>query len=128
MKKKFIIITKLYLFFSFAKKAFAATPTPLYQGTCDDGQVHTALGCFSTDINGQFFIDLIKITVGLGGGIALLLILVGTFIITTSAGIPDKIKAGQSIITSAITGLIFIILSFFIMNMIGVRIIQLPGL
>jgi hypothetical protein len=128
MKKKLITLITLLIFLLITKPASAATPAPLYQGSCGDKQVNTALGCFSTDINGQFFIDLIKITVGLGGGIALLLILVGTVIITTSAGIPDKIKAGQTIITSAITGLIFIILSFFIMNLIGVRIIQLPGL
>src|SRR5436190_36706 len=88
------------------------------QGSCPSpDQVETALGCVSTLADGgsgSFFETIIKVAVGLGGGFALLLILYGVFIVTTSAGIPDKLKEGSEIITSAITGLLFIILSVFL--------------
>jgi len=93
--------------------------------------VDTALGCISTSVetgSNSFFTSVIKIAVGLGGGLALILMLFGVFIITTSAGIPDKLKEGQEIITSAISGLIFIILSVFLLRLIGVDILGLPGL
>jgi len=91
--------------------------------------INTAIGCIPTDIgSGGLISSILRLAVGLGGGIALVLMLYGTFIITTSAGIPDKLKAGREIITSAIVGLIFIILSIVIMEFIGVQILGLPGL
>ena len=54
--------------------------------------------------------------------------LYGVFIVTTSAGIPDKLKEGSEIITSAIAGLIFVLLSVFLLNLIGINILGLPGL
>jgi hypothetical protein len=98
---------------------------------CGTDEVNTALGCISTKADAgpnSFFTKVIQITVGLGGGLALILMLFGVFIITTSAGIPDKLKQGQEIITSAISGLIFIILSVFLLRLIGVDILSLPGL
>jgi len=111
------------------QNTLSATAIPGHLYCDDDTSINTAVGCISTDItSGEFFTQLITILVGLSGGIALLLILVGIFIITTSTGIPDKITAGKNIITAAVSGLIFIILSVFIMNLIGVKILVLPGL
>ena len=44
------------------------------------------------------------------------------------SGIPDKVKAGQEIITSAVGGLLFIIFAVVMMNLIGVKILNIPGL
>ncbi len=96
-----------------------------------DSGIQTALGCIKTTVEGgedSFFGSLIKISVGIGGGLALLLMLYGIFIITTSAGIPDKLKEGKEILTSAISGLIFIILSVFLLNLIGINLLGIPGL
>lgn len=110
--------------------AYAVFVTP--QGSCTDpSEVETAIGCISTSVDAagnSFFGSVIKIAVGLGGGLALLLMLFGVFIVTTSAGIPDKLKEGQEIITSAISGLLFIILSVFLLNLIGINILGIPGL
>ncbi|HBC45378.1 MAG: hypothetical protein UX08_C0003G0013 [Candidatus Collierbacteria bacterium GW2011_GWB1_45_35] len=98
---------------------------------CGTNEVNTALGCISTSVDttgNSFFGSVIKIAVGLGGGLALLLMLYGVFIVTTSAGIPDKLKEGQEVITSAVSGLIFIILSVFLLNLIGINILGIPGL
>lgn len=90
--------------------------------------VNTALGCISTDVeDGGFINTLLQLAIGLGGMIALLLILGGVFIITTSAGIPDKLNQGKELITSAISGLLFIILSIVLLNLIGIKILAIPG-
>ena len=125
-----LLITSFFVcFLIFPATINADFVTP--QGTCGDNMVDTALGCISTSVetgSNSFFTSVIKIAVGLGGGLALILMLFGVFIITTSAGIPDKLKEGQEIITSAISGLIFIILSIFLLRLIGVDILGLPGL
>ena len=64
---------------------------------------------------------------GIGGGIAFLLILVAGFMIITSQGSPDKIQAGKELLTSAIAGLLLIIFSVFILELIGVDILEIPG-
>ena len=66
--------------------------------------------------------------IGIGGGIAFLLIIVAGFQIMTSTGNPERLKAGQELLTSAIAGLIMIIFSVFILRIIGVDILKLPGL
>ena len=99
---------------------------------CPAGEVNTAIGCISTSVDtasgNSFFVSILRIAIGLGGGLALLLMLYGVFIVTTSAGIPDKLKEGKEVITSAISGLLFIILSVFLLRLIGVSILGIPGL
>ena len=96
---------------------------------CADGGVSTALGCIPTNLKGDGFIkSILTLGIGIGGAIALILIVYGLFLITTSGGIPDKVNAGKEVITSAIAGLIFIIFSTILMNIIGINILGLPGL
>ena len=98
------------------------------EGACGEGFVNTALGCISTDVDdGGFINSLLQLAIGLGGIIALLLILGGVFIITTSAGNPDKLNQGKELITSAVSGLLFIILSIVLLNLIGIKILAIPG-
>jgi len=68
----------------------------------------------------------LPIAMGLGGVIAFILIIFGGFQIILSAGNPDKVKAGQEMITSAIAGLLLIIFSVFILRLIGYDILQIP--
>lgn len=63
----------------------------------------------------------------MGGGIAFLLSVWGGITILLAAGNPEKINEGKEIIGSAITGLLFIILSVFLLRLIGFDILQLPG-
>lgn len=119
------------LFFSLVGQVLAVSPNCTTTGAHPGPGIDTALGCISTSADAtedSFFTSVIKIAVGLGGGLALILMLFGVFIVTTSAGIPDKLKEGKEIITSAISGLIFIILSVFLLRLIGVDILGLPGL
>lgn len=90
-------------------------------------QVSTALGIVPTDEKG-FTAWLLGWAIKLGGGIAFLLILVGGFKIITSSGDPEKVKEGGETITAAVSGLVFIIFSLFLLKLIGVDILKLPPL
>lgn len=106
-----------------------AGPAPvLAQEACPGGVCSTAFGNIDTNNPQAFIGQILTLAVGIGGAIALLLMLFGLFIITTSSGMPDKIKNGQEIITSAAIGLIFIVISIIVFKIIGVDILAIPGL
>jgi len=93
--------------------------------------IDTAIGCIPilADDNGAAFYGfLLKWAIGIAGGIAFLLIVYAGFMVMTSSGNPERLKAGQELLTSAVSGLVLLILSVFILSLIGVKILQLPGL
>lgn len=94
---------------------------------CDnDKGIQTAIGCVHTN-PGLLVQDILKLTSGIGGGIAFLLMLLGAFRMITSQGNPQELKEGQEIFTSAIIGLLFVIFSVLFMQIIGLNILGLPG-
>jgi len=86
----------------------------------------TALGCIPTD-PGQFISWLLPAAIGIAGGLAFLLIIYGAFTILTSSGNPEKLNSGKEILISALAGLLLIIFSVFILKLIGVDILGIPG-
>ncbi len=88
--------------------------------------IKTAIGCVPTDPTTLIFF-LLKIGIGIAGGIAFLLILLGGFRILTSTGNPEKLNAGKELVGSAIAGLLLIIFSIFLLRTIGVDILGIPG-
>jgi len=88
--------------------------------------VYTALGCINPEPT-CFVAWILARAIGIGGGIAFLLIIFGAIKILTSAGNPENVKAGQEMITSAVMGLLFIIFSLFLLELIGVKILNIPG-
>lgn len=95
---------------------------------CPGGKqgVLTAIGCIPTEPS-AFVQGFIKVAIGAGGGIALLLMIYGAFQMITSAGNPDGVKKGSEQITSAVIGLLFIIFAVMLLKIIGVDILQIPG-
>ena len=89
--------------------------------------LNTAIGCIPRDLP-TIIKRLFPFLLGLGGLVSFLLIVFSGIRILTSAGNPEVIKGAKETITSAITGLLFIILSLFLLRLIGVNILQLPGL
>ena len=124
--KKIISTLFLSLFFLiFATKPVSADI--LCQGT----GINTAIGCIpmlGNDNGAAFYGFLLKWAIGIAGGIAFLLIVYAGFMVMTSSGNPERLKAGQELLTSAVSGLVLLILSIFILSLIGVKILQLPGL
>jgi hypothetical protein len=92
--------------------------------------IETAIGCIpvlGTNGTTDFLTFILRWAVGIGGGIAFLLILYAGFMIMTSAGNPERLKAGQELLTSAISGLILLIFSVVILKFIGVDILGLAA-
>jgi hypothetical protein len=91
---------------------------------CDDGvSIDTAIGCIPIGDTNALIGFILSWAIGIGGGIAFLLIIFAAFQIMTSSGNPDRLKAGQELMTSAIAGLILLIFSTFILRIIGVNIL-----
>lgn len=86
----------------------------------------TALGCIPTD-PASFVAWVLAAAIKIGGGIAFLLMLGGGFTIMASSGNPEQLNKGKSMITSAVSGLLFIIFSVLLLRIIGIDILQLPG-
>ena len=94
--------------------------------TCEaNGQtgINTAIGCIPITDSNAFIGFILRWAIGVGGGIAFLFIVYSAFMIMTSQGNPERLKAGQELLTSAIAGLIMLIFSVFILNIIGVNIL-----
>jgi hypothetical protein len=86
----------------------------------------TALGCLPNDPR-DFVIWILGRAIGIGGGIAFLLMIFGGFQVLTSAGNPERLSSGKDIIGSALAGLLLIIFSLFILELIGVDILGLEN-
>lgn len=97
--------------------------------TCEgETGIDTAIGCIRVDSIEAFINSFLTWAIGIGGGVAFLLIVYSGFMIMTSSGNPEKLKAGQELLTSAIAGLIMLIFSVFILRVIGVDILKIPGI
>ncbi len=88
--------------------------------------IWTAVGCIKNDPQNIVTV-VIKVGMGVAGGVALLMILAASFTLSTSQGDAKKTAEGKEMITSAIIGLIFIIMAVTVLEFIGVKIFRLPG-
>lgn len=93
-------------------------------GTCKS--FDTAFGNIDTDPL-KFIQRIYGILLGLSGGIIIVLIMYSGYQLMTSAGDKEKVQAARDRITSAIVGLLFLIFSMVILQVIGVDILNLPG-
>lgn len=89
--------------------------------------IWTAIGCVYPNTSDFIQQNLLGIGVSIGGITALLCIIYSAFMMQISQGNPEKIKKAQELLTSCITGLILIIFSIFILRLIGVSILGIPG-
>jgi hypothetical protein len=95
---------------------------------CNNGSgINTAIGCIPITDQNALIGFFLKWALGIGGGIAFLLILVAGFQIMTSRGDPNRLKAGQELMTSAIAGILLLIFSLVILRIIGVDLLKIPG-
>lgn len=86
----------------------------------------TVFGCLSNNPSG-FVNFILKLAIGVGGGIAFLSILWGSFNIITSSGDPNKLNMGKEMVFYSVIGLLLIIFSVVILKIIGVDILGIPG-
>lgn len=104
-------------------------PPPCAEGELVNGvckKVPTAIGNIPTNPEGLVNF-LLKFILGISGGIAILLIIYGGYRLMTSQGNPEAIQGAKETITSAVVGLLFIIFSLVLLQIIGVDILRIPG-
>jgi hypothetical protein len=111
------------------KQKFTTSPFPIQQFQCDgDKGLKTALGCIPIQNTNEFAGWFLRWAIGIAGGVAFLLMVWGGFQIMTASGNLEQVQHGRETITSAVAGLIFIIFSVFLLQLIGVQILGIPGL
>lgn len=104
-------------------------PPPCAQPISADGicpEFATAVGNLKTVPEG-FISSLFAVLLSVSGGIALLLIMKAGYQMLVSQGKPEAINNARDQLVAAIVGLIFLILSFVILTVIGFDILQIPG-
>jgi len=89
--------------------------------------VNTALGCIPVEI-GAFVQWLLPTLFGISGGIAFLLMIYGFILMTTSNGDPKAVQGAKETITSAIIGLLISIFAIFLLRLISIDILHIPGI
>ncbi len=89
----------------------------------EDGCIDTAIGCIPIASEQALATFFLTWGMGLGGGIALILIVIASFMVMTSAGDPKKLQAGKELLTSAVSGLIILVFAAYILNFVGVELL-----
>lgn len=99
------------------------------------GHFYTSIGCFSTDLSGftqtgaagSVTQKLLTLIFSVGGGIAFIYFLYGSFLVLTSQADPERLNHGKRTIYGAIIGIIFTVSAVFIVNTIGSTFLKIPG-
>ncbi len=94
------------------------------KGSCKS--VDTAIGPIGTTPQ-DFVKSVFSLILGLSGGIALLLIIYSGYKLMAARGNPEALQAARDQLIAAIVGLVFIIFSLVILQVIGVDILRIPG-
>lgn len=88
--------------------------------------VTTDFGCIPTDpvaFTEKFY----ALGLSMIGGLALLFILYGAYLLLTSQGNPQQLRVGKSYLYYAIAGLLFALFGFVFVQIVLVDILRLPG-
>lgn len=90
------------------------------------GGYYSSIGCVPADLS-AFIAYVLTIGIGLAGVLTLGCIIYSAFLLQISRGEPEAIQKAREQLVSCILGLIMIIFSVFILEVIGVEILRLPG-
>lgn len=101
---------------------------PEARGICPNpNSAATAIGCVPYQLSD--FIDfLIKFGLGIGGGVALLMMIIGGYEILTNPAGPEEIQEGKKLITNAVIGLLLMLFSISILHIIGGGVLGISNL
>lgn len=108
----------------FTKLSIALPLLPLYPILFSTAAYAATL---RTEDPGAFVGSIAVVAVGIGGGVALLLLIYGGLMYSMSHGDPTKVEEAQQIITNALGGLVLIIFATLILRIVGKDILNLPG-
>ncbi len=98
------------------------------------GKQYTMLGCIGgfggfAQSGGQASVIqvVLNIIFSIVGGVALLSLIYGAFVIMTSQSNPERLNYGKRIVYGAIIGTIFTAFSVFLINFLATGILKIPG-
>ncbi len=91
-------------------------------GCVNTGDAFTNQGAAAGLVN--TLLDLVFKTVG---AIAFLYLIYGAFLILTSRADPERLNQGKGVVYGALIGLIFSLMSVFLVNLIGNGVLRIPG-
>lgn len=87
--------------------------------------VQTGMGCVPFTNTNQLGGTLVRWGIGIGAGIALVLIALASFQIMTSAGDPKRLEEGRGILYAALSGVTLIAMSAFVLRLLGINVLGL---
>lgn len=93
---------------------------------CPKNEVLTDFGCFPTDPPGLVQ-KIYPIGLSFIGGVALIFLIIGAYLILTSQGNPDQIRNGKTFIYYALGGLFLAIFGYVFISVVVVDILRVPG-
>ena len=96
--------------------------------SCSGNSISTAIGCIPVGDRNAFLSFILRWALGISSGVSFILIIYSGFSIMTSGGDKRKLQSGKELLTAALSGLMLIIFSVFILDFIGIRILRIPGL
>ena len=118
-----------------SKQTLKVDPATNTGPTPQQGRQYTVIGCIKTDLASfsqegaaaSVVQTLLNIIFSMIGGIAFLYLMFGSFTVLTSQAEPERLNYGKRLIYGAIVGLIFSLLSAFIVNFLAKGILKIPG-
>ena len=88
--------------------------------------IPTAIGCLPSSLTGIVTV-ILRIATTTAGGIALLIVIISGMKIGLHGENPDEIKKAQKSISSAVVGVLVIVCSLLLLNIIGVKILDIAS-
>lgn len=123
LTRNIVLILILGLFFLLPRAVYAQiTPSP----AIDPGCIPTDLGCVPSDVP-SFVAKYYQYGLGIIGGVTVLFIILGSYIILTSRGNPQQLNNGKAYIAYALTGLILAIFGYLFVEVIARDLLRIPG-
>ena len=103
----------------------AAQVVPSIRGSCGSESLDTAIGCINIGSAEKLADDFTNWVIGFAGGLGFLMIVWGGYLFMASRGDPSRVQKGKDIITSALSGIFLLIFSAFIVELVGVEILNI---
>lgn len=91
------------------------------------GKQWTPIGCVDASTGG-FVQNVLQVVFGIAGGVSFLALLYGGVTLLGSKGNSEQIQQGRRILIGALSGLILVLFSVFIIEFLGFTIFGLPGI
>lgn len=111
----------------FCEKTNKITGVRINEIYCADFKsINTAVGCIPFETE-AFMVWLLPKLFGIFGGIAFLLMVYGFILLATSSGDEKRVQGAKETITSAVVGLMVSLSALFILRLIAIDILHIPG-